>query len=195
MPRPTLDVILEGDAASGWIARAPAVGVWSGIPVAGTALEAGSAGELTQAGRRFLLRVPEAAVSIVSTVVGADRRAIDVEWGQELFRLAPVSAAAERAASSAPGTVSVLHSANVLVAPTDGVFYMRPAPDANAFVSPGDTVTQGQAVGLIEVMKTFNHVLFAGDGLPAAAVVKEVLAVDGQEVCAGEPLLRYGPAG
>jgi biotin carboxyl carrier protein len=128
-------------------------------------------------------------------VVAVDRRAIDVEWGQELFRLAPVSVGARRAASSAPGTAAAEHSANVLVAPTDGVFYVRPSPDADAFVSPGDTVTQGQAVGLIEVMRTFNHVLFAGDGLPAAAVVKEFLASDGEEVRAGEPLLRYDPAG
>jgi len=195
MGHPTLDVLLEGDAASGWVARAPAVGIWSGIPVAGVTLDAGRAGVLTQAGRRFLLRLPVDTGGVLTAVGAEGHRAIDVEWGQELFRIAPLGdAPTTDAASDSRGPApDVL--VNVLVAPTDGVFYARPTPDAAAFVSPGDTLTLGQAVGLIEVMKTFNHVLFAGAGLPATAVVEALLVADGEEVTAGAPILRYEPLG
>ena len=75
-------------------------------------------------------------------------------------------------------------------APTDGMFYSRPSPEAPPFVRPGDTLERGQPIGLIEVMKTFNQILFEADGLPDPAVVEEVLVGDGEEVCAGDPLLR-----
>jgi biotin carboxyl carrier protein len=48
------------------------------------------------------------------------------------------------------------------VAPTNGVFYGRPAPDAEPFVRVGERIAIGQPIGLIEVMKTFNQILFEG---------------------------------
>ncbi len=195
MGLPLLEVLLDGDPVSGWRVRSPAVGVWSRIPASGAMLDETGLGVLVQAGRRFLLRLPADTVGFVCEVPAGARKAINVEWGQELFRLAPVTGEATRGALTGRGTPAAEASADILVAPTDGVFYARPSPGTDAFVSPGDTVTQGQAVGLIEVMKTFNHVLFAGDGLPAAAVVKEFLASDGEEVRAGDPLLRYDPVG
>jgi biotin carboxyl carrier protein len=49
-------------------------------------------------------------------------------------------------------------------------------------------VKTGQAVGLIEVMKTFNPIAYGGLGLPDEAEIVEVLAADGQEVRAGQAL-------
>ena len=45
---------------------------------------------------------------------------------------------------------------------------------------------------MIEVMKTFNQILFEGDGLPEEGVVEAVLVGDGEEVRAGDALLRLG---
>ncbi|ANM32047.1 hypothetical protein ABI59_03000 [Acidobacteria bacterium Mor1] len=74
-------------------------------------------------------------------------------------------------------------------APTDGVFYRRPSPDAPAFVEAGQRVRGGQPVGLVEVMKTFNQVRYGGDDLPDEAEVVEIRADDGQEVQAGQVLI------
>ena len=194
MSRPTLEVLIERDASAGWVVRSPAVGVWSEIPAAGTLLESAGAGVLTQAGQRILLRLPQDAGGVVRDGPPRGRRAIEVEWGQELFRLAPVAGESAQGPLAGPGTETGDGDANVLVAPTDGVFYARPTPDAAAFVRPGDRVEEGQSVGLIEVMKTFNQVLFEGPGLPTSAVVTAILVADGEEVTAGDAILRYQPA-
>ena len=194
MPRPTLEVLIERNASAGWVVRSPAVGVWSEIPAPGTLLESAGAGVLTQAGQRIPLRLPQDAGGVVCDGPTRGRKAIDVEWGQELFRLAPVAGESTQVPAAGPGTETGEGDANVLVAPTDGVFYARPTPEAAAFVRPGDVVKEGQPVGLIEVMKTFNHVLFEGHGLPASAVVEAILAADGEEVSAGDAILRYEPA-
>ena len=39
-----------------------------------------------------------------------------------------------------------------------GTFYTRPSPDKPPFVVKGTKVTEGQSVGLIEVMKTFSTI-------------------------------------
>jgi len=190
----TLDVLLEGDPASGWVARSPAVGVWSEIPAPGSALDQTGAGVLTQAGRRYRLRLPADAVGFVCEAPTDARKSIDVEWGQELFRVAALTDESATRAWRDPEVEAEKTPTDVLVAPTDGVFYARPSPGAPAFVSPGDTLTTGQPVGLIEVMKTFNHVPFAGPGVPASAVTGEILVADGEEVRAGDAILRYEPA-
>jgi len=193
MARLRLELLIESDASGGWVVRSPAVGVWSEIPAAGTSIDGTEAGVLTQAGQRIPLQLTAAAGGIVSELLAGDARAIEVEWGQELFRLAPLAGAAAGGSPTGAGGAAEEESPNVLLAPTDGVFYTRPAPGAPAFVNPGDTLTEGQAVGLIEVMKTFNHVLFAGAGLPASATVVAFLVGDGEELAAGEPILRYAP--
>jgi acetyl-CoA carboxylase biotin carboxyl carrier protein len=45
-----------------------------------------------------------------------------------------------------------------ILSPLPGTFYRRPAPDKPLFKSEGDTVTEGEVIGLIEVMKSFNEV-------------------------------------
>lgn len=193
MPKLTLEVFIERDASAGWVVRSPAVGVWSEIPVLGTLLDGAAAGVLTQAGQRILLRLPQDTRGVVRDGPAHGRRAIDVEWGQELFRLASVADMAAQDPAAGPGTEAEKVDANVLAAPTDGVFYTRPTPEAATFVRPGDVVKEGQPVGLIEVMKTFNQVLFEGRGLPPSAVVEAILVNDGEEVTAGDAILRYKP--
>ena len=78
----------------------------------------------------------------------------------------------------------------VFAAPSSGRFYLRPGPDKPPFVRAGDTLTRGQAIGLLEVMKTFNRVQYGGAGLPSPARVRAVLVEDGDDVAAGDPLLQ-----
>lgn len=191
MTRFKLELLVEGDAATGWVARSPAVGVWSRIPAIGAPVAEAGAGILAQAGRRFELALPAGAAGRVAEVQADGRRELDVEWGQELFRLAAAGDAGEVEGSGtdAAGT----ESADVLRAPSDGVFYTRPTPDAAPFAEVGATIRCGQPVGLIEVMKTFNHVLFEGEGLPETAVVVAYLVADGEAVTAGSAILRFQP--
>jgi acetyl-CoA carboxylase biotin carboxyl carrier protein len=66
-----------------------------------------------------------------------------------------------------------------------GVFYRRPSPEEPPFAAPGEPVTAGQTVGLIEVMKTFNEVTASRD-----CTIDEFLVDDGDYVEYGQVIAR-----
>ena len=77
---------------------------------------------------------------------------------------------------------------NVVKAPLVGTFYTSPAPDQAPFVLPGDRVSKGQTVCLIEAMKMMSEV-----PAPCDCVIESVCKSNGELVAFGEPLFRYKP--
>ena len=77
-------------------------------------------------------------------------------------------------------------SSGELTAPLFGVVHLQQTPGDPPFVSVGQAVEAGQTLCVIEAMKVFNEVRAEHD-----ATVAEVLVVSGQEVEAGQPLLRF----
>ena len=73
-------------------------------------------------------------------------------------------------------------------APLVGTFYTSPAPDQAPFVLPGDRVSKGQTVCLIEAMKMMSEV-----PAPCDCVIESVCKSNGELVAFGEPLFRYRP--
>lgn len=67
--------------------------------------------------------------------------------------------------------------------PLPGVFYRRPAPDADELVKPGDQITEGQVIGLVEVMKTFADLKATATG-----TLKEFLVENEDEVSVGQDI-------
>lgn len=176
----------------------PDVGWWSDPPALGQPLApGGSVGVLTRLGRRFVLALPEVVHGRVVDVP-QDRHAAPVEYGQTLFSLISTDAT-ERESSSAPHgaiqqrPVGDRAEGPVVVAPTDGIFYHRPSSGAAPYVEVGKPVRRGETVGLVEVMKTFNQIVFEGPGFPEEAVVKEVRAGEGEEVRVGQVLIVFAP--
>ncbi|MFC4004951.1 acetyl-CoA carboxylase [Prauserella oleivorans] len=70
-----------------------------------------------------------------------------------------------------------------------GVFYRRPSPDAEPYVSEGTEVSEGQTIALIEVMKTFNEVKSEVSGK-----VTKFLLDDGDEVSMGQDIAEVDGA-
>jgi acetyl-CoA carboxylase biotin carboxyl carrier protein len=66
-----------------------------------------------------------------------------------------------------------------------GTVFLTPAPGEPAFVQPGQAVKAGQTLCVIEAMKVFNEVCAERDG-----VVDAFLVTSGQDIDAGQPLLR-----
>ena len=48
--------------------------------------------------------------------------------------------------------------AKQIQSPLPGTFYRKPAPDEPNFVEDGASITVGDTIGLVEVMKTFHEV-------------------------------------
>ncbi len=165
---------------------APRVGVFRAALAAGDAVSEGRVlGRLTILGRVF----PVVAPAVAGAVLWIEDAAA-VQYGQPLVRLGSQSAAA--AAEAAVGAAATSDGYAVR-APIDGIFYTRPSPDSPHYVQVGSEVSEGQTLGLIEVMKTFNPVVLGGVGSPKRGRVTAMHAVDSDEVAAGEVLLRIEP--
>lgn len=85
---------------------------------------------------------------------------------------------------SEANAVETQRDLNTIDAPMIGVFYRRPAPGADPFVQPGDTVSADTTIGIVEIMKLMNPIT-AGK----AGVLGEFLVEDGQAVEFGQPLV------
>ena len=124
-----------------------------------------------------------------------------VEDGQQL-RLerqvevvaAPVAAAVPAAPVPATGAeaLGVTHEepapvkeGTLVLAPTVGVFYSAPGPDARPFVEVGDQVKKGDTLCIIEAMKLMNEIPAELDG-----TVAEICVGNGQVVEFNQPLFR-----
>ena len=78
--------------------------------------------------------------------------------------------------------------------PTDGIFYRRPNPQSPAYVEKGSTVSQGSVLALVEVMKCFNPIVYAGEPeFPAQAKIVRVIPEDTTEVKHGDTLVIVEP--
>jgi acetyl-CoA carboxylase biotin carboxyl carrier protein len=71
-------------------------------------------------------------------------------------------------------------------APLYGVVHLQPSPGEPPFVAAGTSVKAGQTLCVIEAMKVFNEVRAERDG-----TVESLLVKSGQEVEAGQALLRF----
>ena len=124
-----------------------------------------------------------------------------VEDGQQL-RLerqvevvaAPVAAPAPAAPVPATGAeaLGVTHEepapvkeGTLVLAPTVGVLYSAPSPDARPFVEVGDQVKKGDTLCIIEAMKLMNEIPAEVDG-----TVAEICVGNGQVVEFNQPLFR-----
>lgn len=169
---------------------APTVGYYSDWPKPGLFLAAGSfIGSLKVLNTSYDLYLPEGLYGRVE--VNEDRdNALPVGHGEELFRLNPDKnfAGLEKQAAGSSLNIDTSEIGYVVSAFTTGIFYAKPSPDAQPFVTEGQVIEKGKAIGLIEVMKTFNHIIFHGTDKSDTGVIKKVYVKDSQEVKLGQPL-------
>lgn len=64
-----------------------------------------------------------------------------------------------------------------------GVFYRKPAPEEPPFKEEGDIVSEGEVIGLVELMKTFIEIKATASGTLVKFLANEEDTVDvGQAV-------------
>jgi biotin carboxyl carrier protein len=174
---------------------APTPGYYSERPQTGAFLIGGSfVGKLKILNQYYDLHLPADIYGQVWAEEKTDL-VIPVEYGQELFRLNPerslfdkqITVTEVESKIKEAGT-GIVDEGFVITAFTNGIFYAKPSPDAPPFVSRGQEIEKGKALGLIEVMKTFNHIIFQGTGKSPKGKIKKIYVKDSQEVKQGEPL-------
>ncbi|MEO0415574.1 MAG: acetyl-CoA carboxylase biotin carboxyl carrier protein [Verrucomicrobiota bacterium] len=93
---------------------------------------------------------------------------------------APAAVAADSGAAAAPAPAG-----KEITSPMVGTFYTSSAPDADAFVKVGDTVSEDSVVCIVEAMKVMNEIKAEISG-----EIVEVLVENGTPVQYGEALFR-----
>jgi len=149
--------------------------------------------------QRYALRLPR---DVQGRIVEAfiPNAFTPVAYDQALARLDPRAAqggdaALGSVAVGAPGAVGDAGAAGLIrvTAPSEGIFYRRPTPDAPAYVEKGAPVSTGTVLGLVEVMKCFNQITYGGPGFPERGEIVKVLAEDAAEVQFGQELFWVRP--
>lgn len=130
--------------------------------------------EVESGGTGIVLRKPAALAPLVTAGIAAPA-ATDAAAA-----VAVGVGAAEPAVPVAP--------VKTVKAPLTGVFYGAPSPGAPAYLTPGQQVTVGQVIGLIEAMKLFNEIKS-----DTAGRVIRVVAETGKLVKAKQPLIEVEP--
>ena len=70
-----------------------------------------------------------------------------------------------------------------VLSPIPGVFYRKPSPEESDYVNVGDTVTAGQVIGLVEVMKSYYEIKAEVDGVIESFAIENEGSIDaGQEI-------------
>lgn len=182
----------EGDVL---LVRSPAVGVLDRVPRRGLFLGPGEGFAILRVlGRRLGLLLPRSAQGWVFEEL-CQGTFIPVEYNQPLCRLRrDMQGQAEivdghqthKGPEAGQDLVPV-------IAPSEGIFYRRPGPDRPPYVEPGATVQAGAVLGLVEVMKSFNQIIYGGPTLPERGIVAQILVEDATEVAFGQPLLLIRP--
>ena len=98
---------------------------------------------------------------------------------------APVPATGAEALGVAHEEPAPVKEGTLVLAPTVGVFYSAPGPDARPFVEVGDQVKKGDTLCIIEAMKLMNEIPAEVDG-----TVAEICVGNGQVVEFNQPLFR-----
>jgi len=105
-----------------------------------------------------------------------------VQLAQTAMQAPPVAAAPAAGNVPAPAAEP---AGNEITAPMVGTFYMSPNPESPAYVSVGDSVSEGQTICIIEAMKVMNEIKAETSGTISAIVAK-----DGEPVQFGDALFR-----
>lgn len=170
--------------------RSPAVGLWRGAPALHAFIGAETPlGQLEVLGVLHDLVAPADAAGFVVEVDAVDAR-VPVGYGTPLVVLDARQLEIERAVASHAVAGQSADAGLVFRAPSSGRYYSRPDPESPPFVNVGDTVTAGQTICLLEVMKTFNRVNYGGPNLPPSARVTAIRPQNGDDLNDGDVILE-----
>lgn len=167
---------------------APSVGVFVPSVIRGALVGGGqSIGTIDVLGVRRELLVPDGVAGRVSERCGGSLARVPVQFGDALVMLSTAAVGDAWTPARAPQANAT--EGLSFNAPMSGRFYGRPSPAEPAFIEEGDVVSRGQTVGLLEVMKTFNRLVYQGDALPERATIAKIVPNDGDDVVRGDPIL------
>jgi acetyl-CoA carboxylase biotin carboxyl carrier protein len=115
----------------------------------------------------------------------AVRREVTVAHAAPVSVAPPAAAPAGQAAAPAPAAeVPPAQHPGAVKSPMVGTVYLSAEPGSKPFVSPGDSVREGDTLVIVEAMKVMNPIVAT-----RAGTVRQILVVDAQPVEFDQPLV------
>ena len=99
---------------------------------------------------------------------------------------APAAGTSQHAAAAPPAAekpAAAEEDLHLVKSPIVGTFYGSPSPGSAPFVAPGDRVTKGQVICIVEAMKLMNEI-----ESDATGEIVRCLVTNGQPIEYGQPL-------
>jgi acetyl-CoA carboxylase biotin carboxyl carrier protein len=143
-------------------------------------------GEVSIEQKEFKITIRQKEENITQVVAASmpgSYAALPQQAPQQSLPAASPQAADQPKQQAAPSNTITIKS------PMIGTFYRRPSPDKPNFVEPGDDVSPGKVVCIIEAMKLFNEIESEVKG----RIVK-ILVEDASPVEYDQPLFLVEPA-
>jgi len=100
----------------------------------------------------------------------------------------PVPVAAPSAVAPAAAAATVDDGLEIFSAPMVGTFYRLPSPEADPYVSVGDSITPESVLCILEAMKVMNEIKAECSG-----EIVEILVKDGEAVEFGQAIFKIRP--
>jgi acetyl-CoA carboxylase biotin carboxyl carrier protein len=136
---------------------------------------------------------PDEIKALIEAFAATDLAEMELTHGDWRLRLArdaagtPIANTTPAGGPPPPRLAPQAGEDGVLRAPLAGIVHLGPAPEAPAFMQAGCPVAAGDVVAVIEAMKVFNEIR-----ADRAGTLGAVLVASGEEVMAGQPLMRIG---
>ena len=134
-------------------------------------------------------RGAEAVITPETRYVAMPSAAPQAQVAGEVAALVVAAAAAAPPAAAPPKEPAPEEGLHLVKSPIVGTFYESPSPGAPPFVKPGDKVTLGQVIGIVEAMKLMNEI----ESDMAGEIVK-MLVGNNQPIEYGQPLYAIRPS-
>ncbi len=113
---------------------------------------------------------------------------LSLKQGCDMPAVIATSAPAAPAPAPAPAASPAAAAASdekIIESPLVGTFYTAASPEAPAYVSVGDEVTEDSIICIVEAMKVMNEITSGFNG-----TIKEILVNNAEPVEYGQPLFK-----
>lgn len=185
-----IEVVVERDGDN-LIVLSPGLGRWRKSTWLGQTVGYRTVmGSLVVLGRAVRLTLPPGTIGTVSQIIaGGAQRVVAVDYHQRLLILRKQGEpGADRASSNNPSAQAASSGESdhpSFRSPTSGRFYSRPDPNKPPFMAVGDVIRDGMPICMLEVMKTFSRIRYAGPD----ATVRAIHPTDGDDLQQGDIIL------
>lgn len=143
-------------------------------------------GELSIEEKDFKICIRQKEDHVQQTILTAPP-VMQASYPQQQLSAAPQTI--QGTASGGQETAAKTDNLITIKSPMIGTFYKRPTPDKPSFVEPGDEITPGKVLCIIEAMKLFNEI----ESEVSGKIVK-ILVEDSSPVEYDQPLFLVEPS-